>query len=106
MVSNSRLTWPPIIHIVTTGTFNLKRWGSMDNDSEDRKVRTAIFVDFDNMFSGLSAIDTSAAESFATDPGRLLAWLEYDEDPDGRFRRRFLMKACYLNPDAFRKYRS
>jgi hypothetical protein len=73
---------------------------------EQRTVRTAIFVDFDNMFGGLTAMDPAAAESFATDPGRLLAWLEYGEDLDGPFRRRFLMKACYLNPDVFRRYRS
>jgi NYN domain len=78
----------------------------MHNDSAHRTVRTAIFVDFDNMFSGLTAMDPAAAESFATDPGRLLTWLEYGDDLDGRFRRRFLMKACYLNPDAFRRYRS
>ncbi|MCU0299912.1 MAG: NYN domain-containing protein, partial [Candidatus Nanopelagicales bacterium] len=28
------------------------------------------------------------------------------EDIDGPFRRRFLQKACYLNPDVFRQYRS
>jgi hypothetical protein len=78
----------------------------MHNDSTYRTVRTAIFVDFDNMFGGLTAMDKAAAESFATDPGRLLSWLEYGDDLDGRFRRRFLMKACYLNPEVFRKYRS
>ena len=78
----------------------------MESDAAYRRVKTAIFVDFDNMFGGLKAMDASAAESFATDPGRLLAWLEEGEDLDGRFRRRFLLKACYLNPDVFRKYRS
>jgi hypothetical protein len=78
----------------------------MDKTSEDRTVRTAIFVDFDNMFGGLAAMDPTAAESFATDPGRLVAWLEHGQDLDGSFRRRFLLKACYLNPDAFRRYRS
>jgi hypothetical protein len=78
----------------------------MDKTSEDRTVRTAIFVDFDNMFGGLAAMDPTAAESFATDPGRLIAWLERGQDLEGSFRRRFLMKACYLNPDVFRRYRS
>src|SRR6516162_1288046 len=77
----------------------------MGNNSP-RTVRTAIFVDFDNMFGGLTAIDSTAAESFATDPARLLAWLEFGDDLEGRFRRRFLLKACYLNPDVFRRYRS
>ena len=78
----------------------------MDSNPDHRKVRTAIFVDFDNMFSGLAGMDKSAAESFATNPGRLLAWLESGEDIDGRFRWRFLLKACYLNPHAFSGYRS
>jgi hypothetical protein len=86
--------------------FNLGWRGSMDSNPEYRKVRTAIFVDFDNMFGGLVGMDRSAAESFATDPGRLLTWLENGEDIDGRFRRRFLLKACYLNPHAFSSYRS
>jgi hypothetical protein len=51
-------------------------------------------------------MDPTAAESFATDPGRLVAWLEHGRDLEGPFRRRFLLKACYLNPDAFRRYRS
>lgn len=76
----------------------------MENDAE-RKVKTAVFVDFDNMLGGLTAMDSVAAESFATDPGRLLAWLERGEDLEGRFHRRFLLKACYLNPEVFRKYR-
>ena len=78
----------------------------MDSNPDYRKVRTAIFVDFDNMFGGLAGMDKSAAESFATNPGRLLTWLENGEDIDGRFRRRFLLKACYLNPHAFSGYRS
>lgn len=77
----------------------------MDNNPEYRKVKTAIFIDFDNMFGGLSEIDESAAESFATNPGRLLTWLERGKDLDGEFRRRFLLRACYLNPDRFRRYR-
>lgn len=77
----------------------------MEQLLKPRRIRTAIFVDFDNMFSGLTAMDAAAAEAFATDPGRLLSWLEHGEDFDGPFRRRFLLKACYLNPDAFRKYR-
>ncbi len=73
---------------------------------EVRALRTAIFIDFDNMYGGLSDMDLGAAEAFATNPGRLLAWLERGHDIDGPFRRRFLMKACYLNPEVFRRYRS
>lgn len=51
-------------------------------------------------------MDAPAAEAFGTDPSRLLARLEIREDIDGPFRRRFLQKACYLNPDVYRQYRS
>ncbi len=74
--------------------------------AEVRALRTAIFVDFDNMYGGLSDMDVGAAEAFATNPDRLLSWLERGQDIDGPFRRRFLLKACYLNPEVFRRYRS
>jgi NYN domain len=93
-------------HVIAIEAVQPETKRNMDKTSGYRTVRTAIFVDFDNMFGGLAAMDPAAAESFATDPGRLLAWLERGEDLEGSFRRRFLLKACYLNPDAFRRYRS
>lgn len=78
----------------------------MLDDGQMRTIRSAVYVDFDNMFSGLKKMDAAAAEAFGTDPSRLLARLEIGEDIDGPFRRRFLQKACYLNPDVFRQYRS
>jgi NYN domain len=67
--------------------------------------RTALFVDFDNVYIGLRDLDEQAAEVFARDPGRLVAWLENGEDVDGPFRRRFLVRVCYLNPEPFSQFR-
>ena len=71
-----------------------------------RRIRTALFVDFDNVYLGLSKIDRDAAEKFATDPGTWIAELLEGEDAEGAFVRRFLVMKCYLNPSAFSKYRA
>lgn len=71
----------------------------------DRRYRCALFVDFDNVYIGLRRLDPDAAEAFATDPGHWLSELEQDSDSEGDFTRRFLIRACYLNPSVFSKYR-
>ncbi|MDO9709115.1 NYN domain-containing protein [Paracraurococcus lichenis] len=58
-------------------------------------LRAALYVDFDNVFSSLAAIDEWAAWSFATAPARWLAWLEAGA---GAGARRLLVRRCYLNP--------
>jgi NYN domain len=73
---------------------------------EVRERRSALFVDFDNVYLGLSRIDSSIADTFARDPGRWVAWLQDGRDGDGPFRRRFLTRACYLNPGPFGRFRS
>ncbi len=70
-----------------------------------RELRAALFVDFDNVYLGLRRLDPDAAEAFATEPGRWLGRLGDDTDESGPFHRRFLVRACYLNPSAFSKYR-
>jgi len=70
-----------------------------------RRLRTAMFVDFDNVYIGLRRLDPDAAEAFATDPGHWLSELESGTDADGDFTRRFLVRACYLNPSVFSRYR-
>lgn len=57
--------------------------------------RAALYVDFDNVFSSLAALDEWAAWSFATEPARWLAWLERGA---GAGPRRLLVRRCYLNP--------
>ena len=53
----------------------------------------ALFVDFDNVFSALAALDEGAAYDFATDPGRWLRWFGGSER-----ERRYLIRRCYMNP--------
>ena len=71
----------------------------------ERRIRCALFVDFDNVYLGLKRLDPPAAEAFASDPGRWLGRLENGRDAEGEFRRRFLVRACYLNPSAFARFR-
>lgn len=70
-----------------------------------RRLRSALFVDFDNVYLGLQRIDPEAAELFATEPGQWLDRLEHGVDPDGAFQRRFLVRLCYLNPTQFSRFR-
>ncbi|QZN84657.1 NYN domain-containing protein [Cellulomonas sp. C5510] len=77
----------------------------LDRPDQPRRLRTAMFVDFDNVYIGLRRLDPDAAEAFATDPGHWLAELESGSDADGDFTRRFLVRACYLNPSVFSRFR-
>lgn len=77
-----------------------------------KTVKAALFVDFDNIYSGLRKIhSTKAAEEFATNPARWLAWFEQGmpsretEDDGARNRRALLLRLCYLNPEMFGKFR-
>jgi hypothetical protein len=72
-----------------------------------RVVRSALFVDFDNLYGGLRDVDATAAHRFATIPQHWLSWLSQGTDEDGSpFRRRFLSKNCYLNPGPHGGFRS
>lgn len=66
--------------------------------------RAAIFVDFDNVYTGLQTLDAAAAERFAMDPGRWTALIAQSEGHSES--RRFLVRNCYLNPSTFSKYRA
>ena len=86
----------------------------MELDSQSLPpLKSALFVDFDNIYIGLGKNDPAAAERFAADPTRWLSWLEeslplHGGNQDGPARRRsILVRRCYPNPDAgFRRYRS
>jgi len=78
-----------------------------DSSPSPTHVRTALFVDFDNIYLGLQREDPSAAEQFATDPTRWLLWLQDHlphQDPDNRGRK-ILFRRCYLNPSQFGRFR-
>lgn len=70
-----------------------------------RRLRTAMFVDFDNVYIGMRRLDPDAAEAFATDPGHWLSELATGTDADGDFVRRFLVLDCYLNPSVYSRFR-
>jgi hypothetical protein len=73
-------------------------------------VRTALFVDFDNVYSNLNAIDPTAGDAFATEPDRWLRWMQEDmgqvvRDAAEDAGREILVRSCYLNPIMFGKFR-
>jgi len=73
-------------------------------------VRTALFVDFDNMYLNLKGIDPAAGEAFATEPERWLRWMREDmghvvPDAAEETSREILIRACYLNPVSFGRFR-
>jgi hypothetical protein len=80
-----------------------------DAHSNPSHLRSALYVDFDNIYLGLHREDPAAAEQFATDPSRWLLWLQ-DQlplpllDTDGR-KRKILLRRCYLNPSQFGRFR-
>lgn len=57
-------------------------------------LRSALFLDFDNVFSGLLKLDPTVAMSFAQQPQ---VWLERLASRDQQ-RRRWLVLRCYMNP--------
>jgi NYN domain len=77
----------------------------IDNPESGRRLRCALFVDFDNVYIGLQRLDPGAAEAFAGSPANWLTALETGHDADGEFSRRFLIRACYLNPSVFSQFR-
>lgn len=78
-----------------------------DSIPSPTRVRSALFVDFDNIYLGLQREDPVAAEQFATDPTRWLLWLQDilpNQDGDDR-KRKILLRRCYLNPSQFGRFR-
>ncbi len=65
-------------------------------------MKTAIFVDFDNVYTGLKQISLRAANDFASKPLKWLKWItqEFDRDEvsNSDIHRRVLVRRCYLNP--------
>ncbi len=80
------------------------------NHHGERHLRTALFVDFDNIYLRLQHEDPRAAEQFATHPSRWLSWLHEglpfdDVLPGATRRRKILFRRCYLNPSQFGRFR-
>jgi len=82
----------------------------MTDQPNPAHIRSALFVDFDNIYLGLQREDPNAAEQFATNPSHWLQWLQEKlppagADEDSRQRRKILSRRCYLNPSQFGRFR-
>jgi len=72
-------------------------------------LKSALFVDFDNVYSGLRKLDQTIADRFARQPMAWMNWIVQalelpDHAPDSA-RRRVLVRRCYLNPQAYQRFR-
>ncbi len=72
------------------------------------EIYSALYVDFDNIFTRLHEQDPALARTFATNPQRWMRWLEGHAlrmiYGDG-VRRRILKRCCYLNPHRYHEFR-
>lgn len=72
------------------------------------EIYSALYVDFDNIYTRLSELEPSLARTFATNPQRWMRWLEGHAlrmmYGDG-VRRRILKRCCYLNPIKYHEFR-
>lgn len=72
-------------------------------------MKSALFVDFDNVYSGLRKLDPTSADRFARQPLRWVEWLLGDLPPPEHApagaRRRLLVRRVYLNPQVYQRYR-
>ena len=84
----------------------------MNLTTPTESLKSALFVDFDNIYISLKNIDKDAAEKFATDPARWLGWFERgmpNEETEAAAlttTRKLLLRRCYINPVSFGKYRA
>jgi hypothetical protein len=76
------------------------------------RTRSALFVDFDNIYLGLLDVEDRAAHVFATNPGQWLEWIEKRLGVDGAVDhphgplRSVLVRSTYLNPSRFGRFRA
>ena len=72
-------------------------------------MKSALFVDFDNVYSGLRKLDPAIADRFARQPLEWVNWvigeLELPDHAPAGARRRLLVRRCYLNPQAYQRFR-
>lgn len=77
-------------------------------------LRSALLVDFDNVFISLKNIDPEAAKAFANEPqlwldaiatGSLFGGEDHPEGTPEPVQRRILVRRCYANPSLMRYFR-
>lgn len=73
------------------------------------EVYSALYVDFDNIYTRILEADPDAARAFGFSPYRWVRWIENHAlrilYGDG-VRRRILKRTCYLNPERYREFRN
>lgn len=73
------------------------------------EVYSALYVDFDSIYSRFQETDNESAKVFATTPYRWVRWLENHAlrilYGDG-VKRRILKRVCYLNPLRYQEFRN
>jgi len=79
------------------------------HETEAKLMKSALFVDFDNVYSGLRRLDQETADQFARNPTAWMNWLikslEMPDPVSPDARRRVLVRRCYLNPQAYQRFR-
>jgi hypothetical protein len=78
--------------------------------SRSEQIRSALFVDFDNIYIRLEhQYNEAVANSFAGNPEQWVAWIERNATStcqDGRPGcRKLLVRRCYMNPERFSGFR-
>lgn len=71
-------------------------------------MKSALFVDFDNVYSGLRRLDPVAADHFALQPQAWMRWIAESLEPPLHApsgARRLLVRRCYLNPQVYQRFR-
>lgn len=73
------------------------------------EVYSALYVDFDNIYTRFLEMDPELARAFGVAPHRWIKWLEGHAlrilYGDG-VRRRIIKRACYLNPQRYQEFRT
>ena len=75
-----------------------------------RTIRSALYVDFENIFISLkNEHGLAAARRFASSPDRWIEWisseLPHTFESDESFQRRIIQRRCYLNSGIYSNYR-
>ena len=72
-------------------------------------MKSALFVDFDNVYSGLRRLDPHAADRFTSQPLAWIGWLTQTlrapPHAPANAVRRLLVRRCYLNPQVYQRFR-
>lgn len=73
-------------------------------------MKSALFVDFDNVYSGLRKLDQANADQFGRKPMDWMNWvmncLALPDHVSEGAKRRILVRRCYLNPQVYQRFRA